>query len=75
MRFYRLKLGVLIATLGVASAQSPIFTEGEEHAAIGYRVLPVHDPIAALNTKISSGKTQLTFEEPSGYLRSVLSAL
>jgi hypothetical protein len=75
MRFYRLKLGVLAATLGVAAAQSPIFTEGQEHAAIGYRILPVHDPVAALNTKISSGKTQLTFEAPSGYLRSVLSAL
>jgi hypothetical protein len=75
MLSYRLQLVVLIAGLGIACAQDSIFTESEQHPAIGYDVLPVHDPIAALNTRLARGQVQLAFEGASGYLRSVLSAL
>jgi len=40
-----------------------------DNPAINYNYAPVHDPVAALDTK------RLKFEGPSGYLRSVLDAL
>jgi hypothetical protein len=76
MRFYGLQTGVLIAALGSGAAQSVEFTEPPpEHPAIGYHVRPIHDPVGKLNARILSGEIQLTFEEPGGYLRSVLAAL
>ena len=49
-----------------ASSRSP---------AIGYLVEPFDDAVAALNRRLESGGTQLTFDAETGYLKSVLDAL
>ncbi len=46
-----------------------------EHPAIHYDRGPFQDPVAILNRRLDQGQTQLRFEGPSGYLRSVLAAL
>jgi hypothetical protein len=46
-----------------------------EHPAIRYSTAPVHDPVAALNQKLASGATNLSFDTTFGYLKSVLSSL
>ena len=51
-----------------------VFTGALEHPAIEYSTRPVHDPVAALNTKLDEGKT-LAFEPGHGYLKAVLDAL
>src|SRR5215469_6109879 len=82
MPISRLKIGIVFtAILGVAIPQSLNFTkpssfiEEAEQVATGYGISPPHDAIAALNVKLQSHAAQLRFEGPSGYLRSVLSAL
>ena len=45
------------------------------HPAIGYYTQPAHDAVSALNQDIANGTARLAFDETSGYLQSVLSAL
>ena len=45
------------------------------HPAIGYYTQPSHDAVSALNHDIESGTARVAFDETSGYLQSVLSAL
>jgi hypothetical protein len=45
------------------------------HPAIGYYTRPSHDLVAELNRHIEDGDERVTFDEGSGYLRSVLDAL
>jgi hypothetical protein len=46
-----------------------------QHPAIAYDSTPSHDPVAELTRKLQNGSAHLTFENGSGYLRSVLQAL
>src|SRR5687767_5775149 len=46
-----------------------------DHPAIGYRVAARTDPVAQLNERLLAGTARLTFDGPSGYLRSLLNAL
>ncbi|HWW83271.1 MAG TPA: hypothetical protein VNZ26_06690 [Vicinamibacterales bacterium] len=45
------------------------------HPAIEYASRPTSDPIVELNRRIDQGTVRLTFDEGTGYLRSVLDAL
>jgi hypothetical protein len=45
------------------------------HPAIGYYTQPTHDLVAGLNRRIEDGDVRVTFDEGTGYLRSVLNAL
>jgi hypothetical protein len=54
---------------------SDTFTNWLDHPAIQYGTRPVSDPVAELNRKLQDGTVHLTFDGPSGYLRSVLKAL
>ena len=45
------------------------------HPAIGYYTRPAHDLVAELNHRIEDGTARITFDENTGYLRSVLDAL
>jgi hypothetical protein len=45
------------------------------HPAIGYYTQPTHDLVADLNRRIEDGTARVTFDERTGYLRSVLDAL
>ena len=45
------------------------------HPAIGYYTRPARDLVSALNRSVEEGSVQLPFDETTGYLRSVLTAL
>jgi hypothetical protein len=45
------------------------------HPAIAYYSKPTHDPVAGLDARIADGTLRLEFEEGSGYLRPILTAL
>jgi hypothetical protein len=45
------------------------------HPAIGYYTRPAHDLVAELNRHVEDGDARVTFDEDTGYLRSVLDAL
>ena len=65
-----------VAVGGVKAGQlSNTFTHWLDHPAIGYTVTPPRDPVAELNRKLQDGRVRLTSDGPSGYLRSVLTAL
>jgi hypothetical protein len=65
-------LAVLLMTLGISQAFVGVL---DEHPAIQYSSRPVHDRVSKLKRAISEGAASLTFEENSGYLRSLLDAL
>jgi hypothetical protein len=46
-----------------------------EHEAIQYAKLPVTDPVAALEKRVSAGELKLSFDDGAGFLPSVLKAL
>lgn len=52
-----------------------MFQASIDHAAIGYTSRPSHDAIAGLNEQLARGDRRLTFDGPSGYLRSLLASL
>jgi hypothetical protein len=52
-----------------------MFRGSLDHPAIQYSTRATHDVVAALNQRIQTGASQLSFEPPGGYLKSVLSAL
>jgi hypothetical protein len=56
-------------------AQRPdAFHESRDHPAIEYSTRPVNNAVSVLNRKIDSGEIRLTFDQRSGFLRSVLDA-
>jgi hypothetical protein len=66
----------LSAGLVVVLAQRPdAFVVSRDHPAIQYSTRPTHDRISRLNRQIQEGEIRLTFDGPSGYLRSTLQAL
>ena len=69
-------IAIAAAAAVVARAQfADSFVASRDVPAIAYSTAPVTDRVAALNERLRSGQTQLTFDERSGYLRSVLEAL
>jgi hypothetical protein len=69
-------IALLVAFGLVVDAQRrDVFVESRDHPAIGYSASPVSDPVSALDARLENGSTSLAFDEPSGYLRAVLSAL
>ena len=78
MRRFRLVATVLAVFLvaAVAGAQRrDVFVASRDHAAIRYSAGETTDPVAKLNERLESGQATLTFENGSGYLRSLLTAL
>jgi hypothetical protein len=68
--------GLLLAFgLTVGAQRRDAFVASRDHPAIRYSTADTSDPIAALNRRLEAGTATLTFEEGSGYLRSVLKAL
>jgi hypothetical protein len=45
------------------------------HPSIAYYTKPTHDPVTGLDARIADGTLRLEFEEGSGYLRPILTAL
>lgn len=69
-------LAVLLVAVVVAEAQRrDVFVTSRDHAAIGYSATPTEDAVAVLNAGLADGSRSLTFDEPSGYLASLLRAL
>jgi hypothetical protein len=71
-------LGLLI--VGAAAASIGQLTERPldgalTHPAIGYYTRPTNDVVAELTRHIEDGTVRVTFDEGTGYLRSVLDAL
>src|SRR6266850_4919927 len=68
------------ALAGAAAASMGQLTERPlagalAHPAIGYYTRPTHDLVAELDRHIEDGTVSVTFDEGTGYLRSVLDAL
>ena len=59
----------------VYSLPQRVFTGSADHPAIEYSTRAPSDAVARLNQKIEEDQARLSFEGPSGYLRSVLDAL
>jgi hypothetical protein len=55
-------------------AQGSIFV-ARDHPAIQYATRPTRDAVARLNERLEKGDVRLSFDGPSGYLRSVLAML
>ena len=56
-------------------AQRPdAFVVSRDHPSIEYSTRPVNNAVSNLNRKIQDGTVRLTFDGPSGYLRSALEA-
>ncbi len=68
------------ALVGAAAAPMGQLTERPlagalAHPAIEYSTRPTHDPVADVARRIEDGDDRVTFDEGTGYLRSVLDAL
>jgi len=70
---------IIGATLVALSAgqltERPLVDGSLAHPAIGYFSRPTTDPVAGLKRRLDEGTARLTFDEGTGYLRSVLDAL
>ena len=66
-------VGATVGAMGQL-AERPL-TGALTHPAIEYATRPTHDPVAELNRRLEDGTATLSFEETTGYLRSVLDAL
>jgi len=77
--FTAVVLGATLGALSVASARQlterPLADGALAHPAIGYFSRPTSDPVAELSRRLDEDTTRLTFDENTGYLRSVLDAL
>jgi hypothetical protein len=71
--------GVVIAAAAAASmgqlTERPLTGGALTHPAIGYYTRPTTDAVADLGRRLADGTVTLTFDQTSGYLRSVLDAL
>jgi hypothetical protein len=65
---------VLFVT-AVSGQRQDVFVASRNHPAISYANLETTDRVADLNKKLQDGRARLTFDNASGYLRSVLDAL
>lgn len=79
-RHPRLLTSSLIAVCLTAAMAASRQADGQfsvlfEHPAIGYGLQATHDPVAELNARLATDATRFTFEQDTGYLRSVLAAL
>ena len=68
-------VGLLHNALSAAGGAAQFNLDWLAHPTIQYASRPTHDPVAELTRKVQEGEVQLTFDGPSGYLRSVLDAL
>jgi hypothetical protein len=59
----------------VSGQRQDVFVASRNHPAISYANLETTDRVADLNRKLQDGGARLTFDNASGYLRSVLDAL
>src|SRR4029077_3920440 len=66
---------VVLLTRAGAAQLSDTFTNWIQHPAIAYQSRAAADPVAKLNQELKAGRVALTFDGPSGYLRSTLAAL
>ena len=69
---------VLLAAAGMVTLHgqpSNAFRASRDHPAIAYSTGPVDNAVVDLNRRVREGAVELTFDERSGYLRSVLQAL
>jgi hypothetical protein len=72
----RLLWAFIAASAGLVAADlGGMFAGGLQHPAIQYLSRPTTDPVGELNRKVQSGQVRLKYEPPTGYLRSLLSAL
>lgn len=68
--------GLILAAGLVATAQRrDVFVGSRDDPAIRYSSRTTSDAVTALNLKLQEGSASLTFDDTSGYLRSVLAAL
>jgi hypothetical protein len=70
-------LGALLvaASVAVVAQRRDVFVTSRDDAAIRYSTGETSDAVTALNQRLEDGKATLTFDESTGYLRSVLKAL
>ena len=68
-------LTLVWSACAVLLAQFPDAAFELDHPALQYRTRAVSDPVANLDATLSSGRTTLTFDNGTGYLRSLLAAL
>jgi len=70
---------ILASTIAGATAMGQLaerpLAGAIKHPAIAYYTRPTHDLVAALDQRIADGTLHLDFEDGSGYLRPVMSAL
>jgi hypothetical protein len=59
----------------LAAQRRDAFVASRDHPAIAYSREPASDAVARLNRRLEEGSAALTFDQTSGYLRSVLDAL
>jgi hypothetical protein len=66
----------ITAALGsvLVIAQTDVYVS-RDHPAIQYSTRSTHDAVAGLNARLEKGELQLSFDGPSGYLRSILATL
>ncbi len=64
-----LALGAAIGFVGLTRSDSAVRSVPEDSSR------PANDRVSALNTRLQAGRTNLKFDGPTGYLRSVLEAL
>jgi hypothetical protein len=69
--------GAVVGSVATAAGQldERAFSGSPDHPSIGYARQAFTDPVAELNRKILGDAARLTFDEQSGYLRSVLKEL
>src|SRR4051812_9225591 len=75
IRFAAFAAAMLTSALVSGGQLSETFRRWLNHPAINYASTPSADPVAHLIRKIQDGRVRLESNGPSGYLRSVLSAL
>jgi hypothetical protein len=61
--------------VAVFAQRTDAFVASRDHPAIDYSKGPVTDRVADLNRRLQDGTARLTFDAPTGYLRSLLDAL
>jgi hypothetical protein len=71
--------GMIVLASLTAAAQpaqrTDVFVESRDHPAIAYTTAALSNAVADLDKQLQQGSLHLTFDDRSGYLRSVLDAL
>jgi hypothetical protein len=67
--------GALVGAASIGQLTERPLAGALAHPAIGYYTRPAHDLVAELNRHVENGDARVTFDEDTGYLRSVLDAL